>query len=255
MRGIRMLGESCKGKVALVTGASRGIGNGIALALAREGATVIGTATTPEGAERITQSLTKESLLGCGMVLNVTDPASIETLIAAIKAQFGPINILVNNAAITQDNIFLRMKEDEWSQVIDTNLNSIYRLTKACIRDMLKAHFGRIITVGSVVGSTGNPGQANYCAAKAGVIGFTKSIALEVGSRDITANVVAPGFIATDMTEALTDDQRQTILQRIPMQRIGSVEDIAAAVVFLVGPKASYITGQTLHVNGGMYMN
>lgn len=250
-----MLGESCKGKVALVTGASRGIGNGIALALAREGATVIGTATTPEGAERITQSLTKESLLGCGMVLNVTDPASIETLIAAIKAQFGPINILVNNAAITQDNIFLRMKEDEWSQVIDTNLNSIYRLTKACIRDMLKAHFGRIITVGSVVGSTGNPGQANYCAAKAGVIGFTKSIALEVGSRDITANVVAPGFIATDMTEALTDDQRQTILQRIPMQRIGSVEDIAAAVVFLVGPKASYITGQTLHVNGGMYMN
>ena len=179
----------------------------------------------------------------------------MDVLLAAIKTHYGVISILVNNAAITQDNIFLRMKEDEWSKVIETNLNSVYRLTKACIRDMLKARFGRIINIGSVVGTTGNPGQANYAAAKAGVIAFGKSVALEVGSRDITINTVSPGFIGTDMTNALTDEQREAIFQRIPMQKIGDIQDVAAAVVFLASPYAGYITGHTLHVNGGMYMN
>ncbi len=246
---------SLQGKVALVTGASRGIGQGIALGLAREGATVIGTATTEEGAERISKALQAENLLGKGMVLNVTAQESIEHLLAAIKEQYGVINILVNNAAITKDNLFLRMKEDEWFQVIETNLNSIYRISKACVRDMLKTRWGRIINIGSVVGSTGNPGQANYCAAKAGVVGFSKALALEVGSRDITVNTVAPGFIATDMTNALTDEQRETIFARIPMQRMGTIEDIAAAVIFLASQSAGYITGQTIHVNGGMFMN
>jgi len=173
----------------------------------------------------------------------------------SIKDRFGPINILVNNAAVTQDNLFLRMKDDEWSQVIDTNLNAIFRLSKACIRDMLKARWGRIINIGSVVGSTGNPGQVNYCAAKAGVVGLSKALALEVGSRDITINTIAPGYVATDMTNALSDDQREAIFQRIPMQRIGTIEDIANAAIFLASSKAGYITGQTLHVNGGMYMN
>ena len=247
--------ELLKGKTALVTGASRGIGQGIALALAREGATVVGTATTQEGADRITQAFQNENLSGGGMVLNVTSQESIESLLANIKSQYGVIHILVNNAAITQDNLFLRMKDDEWFQVIETNLNAIYRLSKACIRDMLKNRWGRIINIGSVVGSTGNPGQANYCATKAGIVGFSKAIALEVGSRDITVNTVAPGFVATDMTNALTDEQREAIFQRIPMQRMGSIEDIAAAVVFLASQAAGYITGQTLHVNGGMYMN
>jgi 3-oxoacyl-[acyl-carrier protein] reductase len=242
-------------KIALVTGASRGIGNGIALALAREGATVIATATTQDGADRITKVFKDENLMGCGMVLNVTSQESVDALSSAIKQQYGIITILVNNAAITQDDLFLRMKEDEWYQVIETNLNSIYRLSKACIRDMLKARWGRIISIGSVVGSTGNPGQVNYSAAKAGIIGFSKALALEVGSRDITVNTVAPGFISTDMTNALTDEQRDAIFQRIPMQRLGSVEDIAGAVVFLASQAAGYITGQTLHVNGGMYMN
>ncbi|OGT59256.1 MAG: 3-oxoacyl-[acyl-carrier-protein] reductase [Gammaproteobacteria bacterium RIFCSPHIGHO2_12_FULL_43_28] len=244
-----------KDKVALVTGASRGIGQGIALALGREGATVIGTSTTQEGAARITEIFNNEGIAGRGMVLNVTAPESIDVLLAAIKTHYGVISILVNNAAITQDNIFLRMKEDEWSKVIETNLNSVYRLTKACIRDMLKARFGRIINIGSVVGTTGNPGQANYAAAKAGVIAFGKSVALEVGSRDITINTVSPGFIGTDMTNALTDEQREAIFQRIPMQKIGDIQDVAAAVVFLASPYAGYITGHTLHVNGGMYMN
>lgn len=242
-------------KVALVTGASRGIGHGIALALARVGATVIGTATTKEGADRITKTLQDENLLGCGMVLNVTSQESIDALFPLIKQQFGVATILVNNAAITSDNLFLRMKEEEWYQVIETDLNAIYRLSKACLRDMLKARWGRIITIGSVVGSTGNPGQANYCAAKAGVIGFSKALALEVGSRDITVNAIAPGFIGTDMTNALTDDQRDAIFQRIPMQRLGTIDDIAQAAVFLASNAAGYITGQTLHVNGGMYMN
>jgi 3-oxoacyl-[acyl-carrier protein] reductase len=246
---------SQKDKVALVTGASRGIGRGILLALAREGATVVGTATTQDGADKITQALREVNANGCGMVLNVTSQESVDALLPAIKEKYGVVTILVNNAAITQDNLFLRMKEDEWFQVMETNLNSIYRLSKACIRDMLKARWGRIISIGSVVGSIGNPGQANYAAAKAGVIGFSKALALEVGSRDITVNTVAPGFVATDMTNALTDEQRDAIFQRIPMQRLGSVDDIAAAVVFLASQAAGYITGQTLHVNGGMYMN
>lgn len=241
-------------KVALVTGASRGIGRGVALALARTGVTVIGTATTQEGADRITAAFKNEDLKGRGIALNVTSQESINALMQAIKEQEGVINILVNNAAITQDNLFLRMKDDEWFQVLETNLSSVYRLSKACIRDMLKARWGRIINIGSVVGTTGNPGQVNYAAAKAGVIGLGKSLALEVGSRDITVNTVSPGFIETDMTNALTEEQREAIFQRIPMQKLGKVEDIAAAVVFLASDAAGYITGQTLHVNGGMYM-
>lgn len=250
-----MQADLLENKVALVTGASRGIGRGIATMLGQQGATVIGTATTEEGAANITQAFHAANITGCGMVLNVTSQASVDALMTAIKEKFGAINILVNNAAVTQDNIFLRMKDEEWLKVIDTNLNAIYRLSKACMRDMLKARWGRVITIGSVVGSTGNPGQANYCAAKAGVVGFSKALAIEVGSRNITVNVVAPGFIATDMTNALTDEQRDTILQQIPMQRVGEVDDIAAAVLFLASDQAGYITGQTLHVNGGMYTN
>lgn len=242
-------------KIVLVTGASRGIGSGIAQAIGKEGAVVIGTATTQEGADRITQTFQNESIQGCGMVLNVTSPDSVTELMASIKEQYGAVNVLVNNAAITEDNLIMRMKDEEWLQVLDTNLTSVYRLTKACIRDMLKARWGRIINIGSVVGTAGNPGQANYCAAKAGVIGFSKAIALEVGSRDITVNTVSPGFIATDMTNALTDEQRDAIFQRIPMQKLGTINDIAAAVVFLASQNAGYITGQTLHVNGGMYMS
>lgn len=242
-------------KIALVTGASRGIGSGIALALGREGAIVIGTATTQQGAERITQALQSQNVTGCGLLLNVTSQDSVNELMATIKARYSPVNILVNNAAITQDNLFLRMKDDEWLEVLETDLNSIYRLSKACIRNMIKARWGRIINIGSVVGSIGNPGQVNYCAAKAGMIGFSKALALEVGSRDITINTVAPGFISTDMTHALTDEQRDAIFQKIPMQRLGTVEDVAAAVIFLASKGADYITGQTLHVNGGMYMN
>lgn len=244
-----------QGKIALVTGASRGIGQGIALALAKAGATVIGTATTERGAESISGLFKTEGVLGQGMVLNLTSAESIQALVAAIKSSYGAVNILVNNAAITQDNIFLRMKEEEWISVIQTDLNAIFSLTKACVRDMLKAHWGRVINIGSVVGATGNPGQVNYCAAKAGVVGFSKALALEVGSRQITINTVSPGYITTDMTGVLNDDQQQAILDRIPVQRPGRVEDIAAAVLFLASPAASYITGQTLHVNGGMYMN
>jgi 3-oxoacyl-[acyl-carrier protein] reductase len=247
--------SSLKNKIVLVTGASRGIGNGIALALGREGAIVIGTATTQEGADKISQAFEQHQVQGCGMALNVTDPESISSLITNIKEKFGPVSILVNNAAITNDNLFLRMKEDEWMNVIETDLSSIFRLSKACMRDMLKARWGRIINIGSVVGSIGNPGQANYCAAKAGVIGLSKSLALEVGSRDITINTVAPGFVTTDMTNALTDEQKETIFQKIPMQKLGTVNDIAAAVLFLASESAGYITGQTLHVNGGLYMN
>jgi 3-oxoacyl-[acyl-carrier protein] reductase len=248
-------GDLLKDKLALVTGASRGIGRAVALALAYQGATVVGTATTQEGAERITSLLATEGVRGSGLVLNVTEQASVDELMTVVKNQYGAINILINNAAVTQDNLFLRMKDDEWFKVIDTNLNAIYRLSKACMRDMLKARGGRIITVGSVVGSTGNPGQVNYAASKAGVVGFSKALALEVGSRSITVNTVAPGFISTDMTDALTDEQREAIYQRIPMQKLGTVDDVAAAVVFLASQQAGYITGQTLHVNGGMYMN
>jgi 3-oxoacyl-[acyl-carrier protein] reductase len=243
-----------QGKVALITGASRGIGQAIAQSLGNEGAIVIGTATTEEGASKITQTLKSAHLSGSGIVLNVADQSSIEAAISWIKENYGMPSILVNNAAITQDNLLLRMKEEEWTAVIETNLNSIFRVTKACLRDMLKARFGRIINISSVVGSVGNPGQVNYAAAKAGLIGFTKSLAQEVGSRDITVNAVAPGFIETDMTRRLSEEQRQLLLQRIPMQRLGQVDDIASAVVFLASNSAGYISGQTLHVNGGMYM-
>lgn len=246
---------SHKDKIALVTGASRGIGQSIALALGRENATVIGTATTEEGAERITQAFKSAGITGQGMMLNVSDPASIETLFAALKSQYAMPAILVNNAAITQDNLLLRMKDDEWNSVIETNLNSIFRMTKACLRDMVKARWGRIISLGSVVGSIGNAGQVNYAAAKAGLMGFTKALAQEVGSRDVTVNAVAPGFIDTDMTRDLAEEHRNALLQRIPMQRLGHADEIAAAVVFLASQGAAYITGQTLHVNGGMYMN
>jgi 3-oxoacyl-[acyl-carrier protein] reductase len=249
-----MTSKQHQGKVALVTGASRGIGQAIALALGHEGAIVIGTATTEEGAHKITQAFQAANIEGCGLALNVAKQDSIDAVIALIKKDYGMPAILVNNAAVTQDNLLLRMKEDEWNTVIETNLNSIFRITKVCLRDMLKARWGRIISISSVVGSTGNPGQVNYAAAKAGLIGFTKSLAQEVGSRDITVNAIAPGFIDTDMTRNLPEEQRNLLLQRIPMQRLGQVEDIAAAAVFLASNAAGYITGQTLHVNGGMYM-
>ncbi len=247
---------SQKGKIALVTGASRGIGHAIALALGKSGCTVIGTATTAEGAAKITTIFENSNIDGCGMVLNVAEMDSIDQAITQIKSRYNTMPaILVNNAAITRDNLLLRMKEDEWDDVITTNLNSIFRLTKACLRDMIKARWGRIINIGSVVGSTGNPGQGNYATAKAGLVGFSKALAQEVGTRDVTVNVIAPGFIDTDMTRSLNEEQRTMLLQRIPMQRLGTPEDIAAAAVFLASDQAAYITGQTLHVNGGMYMN
>ncbi|OGT45294.1 MAG: 3-oxoacyl-ACP reductase [Gammaproteobacteria bacterium RIFCSPHIGHO2_12_FULL_41_20] len=241
-------------KVALVTGASRGIGRAIALALGKEGAIVVGTATTEQGAQSIQEIFQQASVQGRGMVLDVASSTSVETALTTIKQEYGVVTILVNNAAIAQDNLLLRMKDDEWFKVIDTNLNSIYRLTKFCLRDMLKNRWGRIISIGSVVGSTGNAGQVNYASAKAGLMGFTKALALEVGSRNITVNTVSPGFIDTDMTRELPEEQRQSLLQRIPLQRMGEVMDVAAAVVFLASDNANYITGQTLHVNGGMYM-
>jgi 3-oxoacyl-[acyl-carrier protein] reductase len=245
---------SLKNKIALVTGASRGIGHAIACALGREQAIVVGTATTQAGADKITQVLYAQQIRGCGMVLDVSTLHSVETVVNSIKDCFGSVSILVNNAAITQDNLLLRMKEEEWLQVLDTDLHSVYRLSRTCIRDMLKARWGRIVNIGSVVGSMGNPGQANYAAAKAGIIGFSKALAIEVSSRHITVNTVAPGFIETDMTKALSEEQQAAIFQRIPMQRLGQVEEVAAAVAFLASPVAGYITGQTIHVNGGMYM-
>lgn len=241
-------------RVALVTGASRGIGLAIALGLGENGAIVIGTATTQAGADRITEALKEKNIRGGGLVLNVTSAESIQQTLATIKERYGMPTILVNNAAITQDNLLMRMKDEEWEQVIDTNLHSIYRLSKACLRDMLKARWGRMINISSVVGATGNAGQVNYAAAKGGLVGFTKALAQEVGSRDITVNAIAPGFIDTDMTRSLTEEQREALLQRIPIQRLGQPADIAAAVVFLASDQAGYITGQTLHVNGGMYM-
>ena len=239
------------GKIALVTGASRGIGKAIAEKLVACGATVIGTATTEKGAEAISQYLDQN---GKGLALNVTDEASIESVISTIKAEFGDIDILVNNAGITRDNLLMRMKDDEWQDILDTNLTSVFRLSKALMRTMMKKRYGRIITIGSVVGTMGNAGQANYAAAKAGLIGFSKSLAREVASRGITVNVVAPGFIATDMTAALTDEQKALTLAQVPVGRLGQPTEIANAVAFLASDEASYITGETLHVNGGMYM-
>lgn len=240
--------------VALVTGASRGIGREIALALAAAGARVIGTATTPAGAAAFTAALASHGYNGRGATLNVSEPASIEALLAELDAAAEMPTILVNNAAITRDTLLLRMKQEDWDQVIATNLTSVFRLSKACLRRMMKERRGRMINLTSVVGVTGNPGQANYAAAKAGIIGFTKSLAREVASRGITVNAVAPGFIDTDMTRSLGEEQRAALLTQIPAGRLGAAADVAAAVLFLASPQAAYITGETLHVNGGMYM-
>lgn len=242
------------GEIALVTGASRGIGQAIARELGRRGATVVGTATTAQGAAGIDAMLREAGLAGAGRALDVTDPASVEALVANITAELGSITILVNNAGIARDNLLMRMKDTEWDSVIDTNLNSVYRVSKACTRGMMKARRGRIISIASVVGETGNPGQANYAAAKAGMIGFTKSLARELGSRGITVNAVAPGFIDTDMTRALPQEQQSGLLEQIALGRLGTADEVAHACAFLASPEAAYITGQTLHVNGGMYM-
>ena len=240
------------GEVALVTGASRGIGAAIAARLGADGARVIGTATTPAGAARITESLGDRG--GRGAVLDVTSQQSVDALLADIDATDGAVGILCNNAGITRDTLLLRMKEDDWEAVMQTNLASVFRLSKAVLRGMMKARKGRIISIASIVGLTGNPGQANYAAAKAGMIGFSKSLAREVGSRNITVNVIAPGFIDTDMTRSLSDAQKAALNAQIPLSRLGQPADIAAAVAFLASPDASYITGETLHVNGGMLM-
>lgn len=243
-----------QGKVALVTGASRGIGRAIALELGREGAIVFGTATTDQGAANITDTFKQQGINGKGLILNVNQPEAAEHLLAEITAEGEAPAILVNNAAITQDNLLLRMKDEEWDAVINTNLTAVYRITKAFSKAMIKARYGRIISITSVVAAIGNPGQTNYAAAKAGIIGFTKALAGELASRNITVNAVAPGFIDTDMTKDLPEAQKAQLLARIPLARLGQADEIAAAVSFLASPAASYITGQTLHVNGGMYM-
>lgn len=242
---------SLEGQVALVTGASRGIGRAIAEQLAALGAKVVGTATTESGAAAISAYLGDK---GLGLVLNVGDAESIEQCLETIKAQLGDIDILVNNAGITRDNLLMRMKEEEWFDIMQTNLTSVYRLSKAVLRSMMKKRHGRIISIGSVVGSMGNAGQTNYAAAKAGVLGFTKSLAKEVASRGITVNVVAPGFIDTDMTKELSEEQKEAIFSQVPANRLGKPEEIAAAVAFLASGPAAYITGETIHINGGMYM-
>lgn len=244
-----------KGQIVLVTGASRGIGRTIAMDFGREGATVVGTATTVEGAAGIQKALDAAHINGWGAVLNVTDVSACDALIGEIERRFGAVSILVNNAGITRDNLAMRMKDDEWDAVIDTNLKAVFRLSKAVMRGMMKARYGRIVNITSVVGSSGNPGQANYAAAKAGVAGMSRALARELGSRNITVNCVAPGFIDTDMTKALPDAQRDTLLGQIPLGRFGHAEEVAAAVVFLASQRAGYITGTTLHVNGGMYMD
>lgn len=241
-------------KIALVTGASRGIGQAIALELGRQGAIVIGTATSESGAAAITEYLQQAGVAGAGMALEVTDAASVEATIAAIQKDYGDIAILVNNAGITRDNLLMRMKDDEWDSIIDTNLTSVFRLSRAVLRAMMKARYGRIVNITSVVGAMGNAGQTNYAAAKAGMVGFSKSLAREVGSRNITVNCIAPGFIDTDMTRALPEAQRTALQDHIPLGRLGQVEDIAHAVSFLASSQAGYVTGATLHVNGGMYM-
>ncbi|SDI00262.1 3-oxoacyl-[acyl-carrier-protein] reductase [Vibrio xiamenensis] len=243
--------KNLEGKIALVTGASRGIGRSIAELLVERGATVIGTATSENGAAAISEYLGAN---GKGLALNVTEIDSVESVLKTINDEFGAIDILVNNAGITRDNLLMRMKDEEWTDIIDTNLTSIFRLSKAVLRGMMKKRNGRIINVGSVVGTMGNAGQTNYAAAKAGVIGFTKSMAREVASRGVTVNTVAPGFIETDMTKALNDEQRAATLSQVPAGRLGDPREIASAVAFLASPEAAYITGETLHVNGGMYM-
>ena len=244
-----------EGKIALVTGASRGIGQAILHELAKRGAYVVGTATSESGAKAIGEALTQSSLKGEGRVLDVNDAAACEALVDDIVKARGRLDVLVNNAGITRDTLLMRMKDEDWDAVIQTNLTSVFRMSKAAIKPMMKARAGRIVSIASVVGSMGNPGQTNYAAAKAGMMGFTKSLAKEVGSRGVTVNCVAPGFIDTDMTRALPEAQRQALLQYIPLARLGSVDDIAQAVAFLSSEQAGYITGTTLHVNGGMYMD
>ena len=241
------------GKIVLVTGATRGIGKAIALTMGKAGATVIGTATSEAGANNVSQMLDDEKISGKGIVLDVTDNDQISKLDETIKKDFGSVDILVNNAGITRDNILLRMKEDEWEDIINTNLSSIYKMSKSVLRGMIKKRSGRIISITSVVGAMGNAGQTNYAAAKAGIIGFTKSLAREVGVRGITVNAIAPGFIETDMTDSLPQDQKEALASQIPMGRLGTVDEVAQTVLFLAGDGGSYITGQTLHVNGGMY--
>jgi 3-oxoacyl-[acyl-carrier protein] reductase len=243
-----------EGQVALVTGASRGIGAAVALELGKQGAIVIGTATTKDGASKITQALQQGGIKGEGMALDVNDATQIEAVFKIVAAKFGVITILVNNAGITRDMLLMRMSEDDWDTVLSTNLKSVFRLSQAVLRPMMKARQGRIISISSVVGHMGNAGQCNYAAAKSGMTGFTKSLAREVGSRGITVNCVAPGFIDTDMTRELSEEQRNTLVGHVPVGRFGNVDDIAAAVAFLASPRAGYITGETLHVNGGMYM-
>ncbi|NVK43675.1 MAG: 3-oxoacyl-ACP reductase FabG [Oceanospirillaceae bacterium] len=245
---------SIEGKVALVTGATRGIGKAIAQELGRQGALIVGTATSESGAEAISAYLAEAGIKGRGLVLNVADADSIEQTIKAVQDEFGAVEILVNNAGITRDNILMRMKEDEWDAVLNTNLTSIYRVAKACLRGMTKARWGRIISVSSVVASMGNAGQSNYAAAKAGMEGFTRALAREVGSRNITVNCVAPGFIETDMTAALPDEQKAHLKAQIPMNRLGQPEEIAAVVGFLASDGGAYVTGESIQVNGGMYM-
>ena len=243
-----------KGRVALVTGASRGIGRAIALELGAQGATVVGTATTAAGAADIQQALDTASIAGMGAILNVTDAAASEALIGEIDKKFGAVAILVNNAGITRDKLALILKDDDWDSVLDTNLKAVFRMSRLVLRGMMKARHGRIINITSVVGAAGNPGQANYAAAKAGVAGLTRALAQELGSRNITVNCVAPGFIDTDMTKALTDEQKAGLLTKIPLGRLGQADEVAATVAFLASPRAGYITGAELHVNGGMYM-
>jgi len=240
-------------KLVLVTGASRGIGRAIALTLGAAGATVIGTATSDDGAANISKIFNENNILGKGMKLNVTDNEQITDLLKDITADYGSVDILVNNAGITRDNILVRMKEDEWDDIINTNLTSVYKMSKAVLRGMIKKRSGRIISITSVVGATGNAGQSNYAAAKAGIMGFTKSLAREVGVRGITVNAIAPGFIKTDMTDALPNEQKEALASQIPLARLGTVDEIAQSVLFLAGESSSYITAQTLHINGGMY--
>lgn len=247
--------SSLEGKVALVTGASRGIGQSIALTLGRMGALVVGTATTDKGVQSIARFFEEQAITGTAIQLDVSNSESVHTCLDTITKDLGAPSILINNAGITRDNLLMRMKEEEWDETINTNLTGVYRVTKACLKGMLKARWGRIISISSVVGVMGNPGQANYAATKAGVIAFSKSLAYEIASRGITVNVVAPGFIETDMTHSLSDEQKVKLLQTIPTGTMGQVDDIAASVAFLASEQARYITGETLHVNGGMYMS
>ncbi len=243
------------GQVALVTGASRGIGEAIAVALAKAGATVVGTSTSEKGAGQVTRVLQEAGGKGAGRVLDVRDSAACAAFVDGVAGEFGPVAILVNNAGVTRDNLLARMKDEEWDEIQATNLKSVFVLSRAVLRGMMKARAGRIVNITSVVGFTGNPGQANYAAAKAGIVGFSKSLAREVGSRNITVNCVAPGFIETDMTRALAEEQVKRLVDNVPLGRLGRVEDIAAAVTFLCSPGAAYVTGATLHVNGGMFMD